>query len=192
MCASERLNWPIFWAICMPGGWMTQLVIFEKISAVHLQSPHGFLSALFHVPRIVPNTLTRHGVPQSELCSLNWGILTSLATAWNRIVQMDSSDKVTVFRLHGSGIIRNTSWLLKCHMAHARCVKFPRMRTLDIPLVDHSITQGTSICTWSSWRTIILMLCTILLSTQSATSYGNTLSAMSIGFGSLMNCISCS
>ena len=57
---------------------------------------------------------------------------------------------------------------------------------------DHSITQDTSIFTQSSCRTILLMLCTLKVSTQSATSSGNTLSAITICFGSLMNCISCS
>jgi len=36
------------------------------------------------------------------------------------------------------------------------------------------------------------MLCTLMVFIQSATSSGNSLSAMSIAMGSLMNCISCS
>jgi len=187
-----RLTWSIFRAISMPGRCISPLVIFEKISAVHLTRTPGFLSGWSHVPWRVPKTLTRHGIPQLELCCLNWGILTSLALAWNGIVQMDSSENVTLFWLPGSRIIRNKWWLLKSHMAHARCVKFLKVRRWGISLFDHSITQETSIFTWSCSSTIILMLCTLWLSTQSATSSGNTLSAMSIGFGSLMNWISCS
>jgi len=104
---------------------------------------------------------------------------------------MDSSDNVTLFWLPGSGIIRKMSWLFQSLMACARCVKFLKVRRWGIPHFDPSTTQETSTFSRSCWRTIILMLLTLLVSTQSATSSGNTLSAMSVGFGSLMNCISC-
>jgi len=59
-------------------------------------------------------------------------------------------------------------------------------------LFNQSITKQTSIFPLSCRRSLILILCTLYLCTQSATSSGNTLSAMCIAFGSLMNCISCS
>jgi hypothetical protein len=96
-----------------------------------------------------------------ELCCLNLGILTLLATAWNGIVQMDSNDNVTLYWLPGSGIIQNNSWLLKSHMAYARCVKFMKVRQWGIDLFNHSMTQETSIFTWTCWWTIILLLCTL-------------------------------
>jgi len=187
-----RLTWPIFRAISTPGCCISQLAIFEKISAVHQKSASGFLSGWSHGPRRVPRSLTKHGIPRLELCFLNFSILISLAPAWNGIVQMNSSENVTLCWLPGSGIIRNKSWLLKSHMAHVRCVKFLKVHRWGIQLFDHSITQETSIFTRSYCRTRILILCTLSVSTQSATSSGNSLSAMSIAFGILMNCISCS
>jgi len=92
--------------------------------------------------------------------------------------------------LPGSGIIPNKSWLLKSHMAHARCVNFLKVRRWDIQLFDHLITHEINMITWSIWTKLISMFCTLLVLIQSATSSGNTLSAMSIAFGSLMNCIS--
>jgi len=145
----------------MPGCRISQLVIFEKISAAHLQSQPGFLSVWSHVPWKVPKTLTKHGIQQLELCCLNLRILTSLALAWNGIVQMDSSDNVTLCWLPGSVIVRNTWWLLMSHLAHARCVKFPMVAWWGIQRFDHSITQETSIFTPSCWRTILLMLFTL-------------------------------
>jgi len=156
-----RLTWLIFWAISMPGNSISQLVIFERISAAHQKSAPGFLSDWSHVPWKVPRPLTKPGIPRLELCCLNLGILTSLALASNGIVQMNSSNNVTLCWLPGSGIILNRSWLLKCQMAYVQCVKFPKVRRWGIQLFDHSITQETNIFTWSSWRTIILMLCTL-------------------------------
>jgi len=185
-----RFPCPIIRAISMPGRCTSRLVLFKKICASHLQSAPGFFSGWSHVPSKVPKTLAKHGIMQLELCCLNLGILTSLAMAWNGIVEMDSSDNVTLCRLPGSGIILNKSWLLKSHMAHARCAKFLKVHRWGIQLFDSSISHETTIFTQSYRRTIILMLCTLYVSTKSATSSGNTLSAMYIGFGSLMNCIS--
>jgi len=187
-----RLTWPILWAIHTPGHCVSWLVLFEKLSAGHLKSTPGFSLDWSHGPQKMPKTLAKHGIMLLELCCLNIGISASLALAWNGIVQMDSSENVTLCWLPGSGSLRNKSWLLKSHMAHAWCVKFQKVQWWGIQLLDHSITQETSIFTRSCWRTIILILCTLEVSTKSATSSGNTLSAMSIGFGSLMNCISCS
>jgi len=104
---------------------------------------------------------------------------------------MDFSDIVTLCWLPGSEIIRNKSWLLKSHMTDAQCVKFPNVRQWGIRHFDHSITQETNIFTWCCWRTPILMLCTLYGSMQSATCSGNTLSAMSNAFCTLMNWVSC-
>jgi len=105
---------------------------------------------------------------------------------------MDSRDNVILFSQPGSGIIQNKSWLLKSHMADAQCVKIQKVRRCDIPLFDHSITQEIRMFTGSFWMKLISMFCTLLVFIQSTTCSGNTLSAMYIAFGSLMNCISCS
>jgi len=135
-----RLTLPILRAINMPGRCISQLVIFGKISAIHQKSAPRFLSGWSHVRRKVPKTFTRHGILRLELCCLNWGILTSLAPAWNGIVPTDSSDNVTFFWLPGSGIIWNKSWLIKSQMSHARCVKFLKVCRSGIQLFDPSIT----------------------------------------------------
>jgi hypothetical protein len=175
----------------MPGHLITQIVIFEKMSAAHLQCAPGSLFGWSRVPRTIPRTLKNHGIPKLERCCFDLGIFNSLALAWNGIVQMDSSDNVTLCWLPGLGIILNMSWLLKSHMAHARFVKFLNVHRWSIHLAYHTMTQETSIFSQSCWQTIILMLFSLLVSTQSATSSGHTLCAMSIAFGSLMNCISC-
>ena len=105
---------------------------------------------------------------------------------------MDSSDNVAICWLHGLGIFRNKSWLLKSHMADAQCVNCLKVCRCGIQLFNHSITQETSLITHSCWRTIMLMLCTLQVSAQPSTSFDYSLSAMSIGFGIPMNCISCS
>jgi len=154
-----KLIWAMFRAISMPGRCISQMVIFKKISSGHLYSAPGSSSEWSHVTWKMPKTLTQHGIPQLELCRFNLGILTSLALAWNGIVQMDSSNNITVCWLPGSGIIRNKLWFLKSDMAHARSVKFLKVRWWGIQLFNHSIAQQTSIFTWSCWRTIIFMLC---------------------------------
>jgi len=156
-----RLTWPIFWGINMPRRGISRLVIFGDISTGNQESTPGFPSAWSHVHWKVPKTLTRQVIPQLELCCLNLGILTSLALAWNGIVQMDYSDNVTIFWLPGSGIIRNKSWLLNSHMAHTQCAKLLQVHGWGIPPFDHSMTEESSIFTPSCWRTIILMLCTL-------------------------------
>jgi len=104
-------------------------VIFEEISTGHLKSAPGFLSDWSCVARKVPKTLTKHGIMWLELCCFTMGTLTFLSLAWNGILQMHSSDNVTLCRLPVSGIIQNKSWLLKSHMAHTWWVKF--LNTLD-------------------------------------------------------------
>jgi len=123
-----RLTWLIFRVTSRPGHCISQLAIFEKISATHLNCMTAFLLAWSHVPWPVRKTLTKHGIPPLELRCLNLGMLISLALAWNGIVQMHSSNNVTLFWLPGSGIIWNKSWLLKSHMAHAPCVKIQNVR----------------------------------------------------------------
>jgi len=176
----------------MPDRCISQSVVFEDISASHLTSAPRFLSGWSPVAWKVSKTWMKHGIPRLQLYCLNFGILSSLALASNGIVLMNSMDNVTLWWLPGLGIIRNKSWLLKSHMADAQCVNFLKVRQWGIQLFNHSKTQETNIFTRSCRRTIILMLCTLSVSTQSATSSGNTLSAMSISFGSLINCISCS
>jgi len=142
------------------------------IPARALKSTPGFSSAWYHVHRKVTTTWIKHGIPHLELCCFNLGILILLATAWNTIVLMHYSNNVTCCWPPASEIIRNKSWLLKSHMAHTQCVKFLKVCRWGIAPVDHSMTQETSILTRSSWRTTILMLCSLQVSTQSATSSG--------------------
>ena len=187
-----RPTWPIFWATCMPGRCNSRSVILEIESAVQVKSAHEFLLGWSPVLRKVPKILTRYGIPRLEQCSPHSAILTSLALAWNGIVLMDSRDNVILFWLPGSGIIWDKSWLLNSHMAHARCVKFQMVHRWVIQPFNHLITYEISMFTPSFWTKLLSMFCTLLVFIQSAISSGNTLSAMSIAFGSLMNCISCS
>jgi len=116
-----RLTWPNLRAITMLGQCISWLIILKTKSPAGLESTPGSSSSWSHVPRQVPKTLTRHDITRLELCCLNFGILTSLALAWNGIVQMDSSDNDTLGWLPASGIILHKAWLPKSHMAHARC-----------------------------------------------------------------------
>jgi len=161
ICASDMTHLTNVRAISMPGCCILWLVIFERISAGHMKSEPGLSSAWSHVHQKVPKTLTRHGIPRLELCCPDLGSLTSPAPAWNWIMEMDSSHNVTIFWLPGSGIIWNKSWLLKTHMAHARCGKFLKLRRWGTPLFDHWRTHESSICTRSCSWTVRLMLCTL-------------------------------
>jgi len=156
-----RLSWPVVWAISMASRCISPMVICEWISAAHLKSAPVFLLGWSHVPQKVPKTSKQHGITRLELRCLNLGILTSLALAWNGIVQLDSSNNVTLCWLPGSGIILNKSRLLKSHMAHAQCAKCLKVDQWGIQLFDDWTTQEMSIFTRSCWRTIILLLCTL-------------------------------
>jgi len=105
---------------------------------------------------------------------------------------MDSTDNVILFSRPGLGIIQHRSCRLKSHMAHARCVKFLEVRQWGTPGFNHSMTQEFGMSTQSFRMNLLSMICTLLVFIQSQTSSGNTLFAMSIAFGSLMNRISCS
>jgi len=73
---STKPSWPIFRATSIPGHCIWQLVIFEKISAAHLQSAPGFSLGRSHVSRKKPKILTRHGIPRLELCYSHLEIMT--------------------------------------------------------------------------------------------------------------------
>jgi hypothetical protein len=176
----------------MAGHCISQLVLFKTLSTVHLKSAPGFSFGWFQVPWKVPKLLTKHGIPRLDQCCPHCRILISLVPAWNGIVLMDSRDNVILFSLPWLGIIHNKSWLLKSHVAQARCVKFLTVRQWGIQLVVHSMTQEISMFAQSFWTKLILMFCTLFQFSQSATSSGNSLSAMSISCGRLMNWISCS
>jgi hypothetical protein len=102
---------------------------------------------------------------------------------------MDSTNSVILFWQPGLQIIQNKSWLHKSHMAHAWCVKFLQVCQWDIPHFHHSITDKIRMFTWSIWMKLVSMFRTLLVVIQSATNSDITLSVMSFGFGSLMNCI---
>jgi len=140
----------------------------------------------------LPKTLTSYGIPPLELCYPHLHILTLLVPSWNGILLMDSRDNVILFWLPGSGIVQNKLCLLKSDIARAWYVKFLMVHWWGIQLFDHSITQETSKCCQSFWTHLIAMFCTLLVFIKYNTSSGNTLSAMSISFCSLVNCIDCS
>jgi len=70
--------------------------------------------------------------------------------------------------------------------------EIPKAVPPGIQLVEHSMTPEISMLTQSWGTKLPLMFCKLFVFIQSATSSGNSLSAMAISFGSLMNCISCS
>jgi hypothetical protein len=109
----------------------------------------------------VPKPLKLHDITWFELLCLNLGILTSLALALNGIVQMDSSNNVTLCWLPGSGIIWNKSWLLPSQVADAQCVKLLKVSQWGIHIFNHPITQETIRFIWSCLRTMILTLGTL-------------------------------
>jgi len=82
--------------------------------------------------------------------------------------------------------------LLKSDMSEARCVKSLMQRRWGIQHVNHSIAAVISMSTQRLVSHLTLMFCTHFLFMQSATSCGNSLSAIAINFGGLMNCINCS
>jgi len=186
-----RPNWPSIRAVGIPGRCITQLVIFDKMSAGHWQCSPQSSSGWSHVPRKMATTLTKYGIQWLKLCCLHLGTLTSLALAWNGIVQMDSSDIDTLCWLPGSEIIWTKSWWHLSYMPHSTCAQFIKACQLGIELFDHSNTQETSIFSQSCWRTLTSMLCTLSPSTQPTTSSSNTLSAKSITVGGRIHCIHC-
>jgi len=185
-------HWPISLVISIAGHCISRVAIFEKTYSTHLHSAPEFLLGGSHVPQKERKILMRKGILQLELCCLHSRILTHLVLAWNGIVLMDFRDNVTLSWLPGLGIIPNKSWLLKSHMGHAQCVKFLQMCRWRIQLFDHLTNQDISLIFQSFWTKLRFKFCTLFMFIQSTTSAGNSLSAMSISFGSLMNCISCS
>jgi hypothetical protein len=61
----------------------------------------------------------------------------------------------------------------------------------ETPAIGGEICQ-ISMFSPSFWTKLILMFYSLFVFVQSATSSANSLSAISISFGSLINCISCS
>jgi len=181
-----------FQAISIPDRCTSQLVIFKWISAAHPKHLLRFLFGWSPVSWWVPQILTRDSIPRLELCILHVWILTWLLPPWNEIVLMNSRDDVILFWLPGLGIIQNDSRLHKSVMAHALWVQFLNVCWLGYQLFDHSITQKITIFTRTFLMKHILMFCSLWVSIQYATCSGNTLLVMSISFGSLMKCISCS
>jgi len=175
----------------MPGRCIAWVVIFEQIFSRHQICEPGFSFRWFHVPRKMPKIRMRHGILWLQLRCPHSRTLIQLVLAWNGIVLMDSRDNVTLFWLPGSVIIQNTSCLLKSHIVHGQCVIFLKVCQLGIQRVKHLITQEIAMLTQCFWMKLILIY-TLFVFIQSATSSGNSLSAMIISFGKLMNCIRCS
>ena len=160
---STRPHWPIFGATSMLGCSISQLVIFEKISAAHEKYAAGFPFSSSCVPRKGLKILTRSGIPWLALSCSHSGILTYLAPAWNGILLMDFSGNVILLLLPVLGTIQNMSWLIKSHLAHARCVKFIKVHRWGIQLFAHLITKEINMFTWSFRMKLILMFCTLLV-----------------------------
>jgi len=139
----------------------------------------------------VQKTIMWCRITQWEQCCLHSGILILLVLPWNSIVQIDSKHNVVMISLPMSGIIRNMSWLPKLHMAYTQRIQFLRVCLWGNQLFAHSIPYESNMFMWSLWMKLLLTLCTLSISTQSAIQCGNTLSAMSICFVSLMKCIRC-
>jgi len=156
-----RPTWPIFQATSIPEHSISRSMIFEKISAPHLNSVPGFLFGWSPVSRQVLKIMTRYSIPWLEKWCPHSRILTSLALAWNWIVMIDSRDNVILLWLPWSGIIPNLLLLLKSHMAYAWCVKFLKVRRWGIQLFDYLITQEISMFTWRFWTKLILIFCTL-------------------------------
>jgi len=136
--------------------------------------------------------LMRDGIPQLELWCPHWWILTYVVLAWYEILHIDCSDKVILLWLPQLVIVPNKSLLFMSHMVYAECVTFQNLRRWGIPLFNNLLTPHISMFTQSICMKRILMFCTPLVFTQSATSSGNILSASSIGVGSMMYYVSCS
>jgi hypothetical protein len=71
-----RLTWSIVPAISMPGHWISQSVIFEKLSTIHLRYMPGSLLDWSNVHHKVHQIPTRHSILQYELGNPHYGILT--------------------------------------------------------------------------------------------------------------------
>ena len=190
--ASDKTQLTIFRALSMPVHCMSQLVLSETISTRHQKLATGISLGWSLVPWQVPEILRSHGIPQLELGCPHSGILTLLVTASNGILMMDSRDNVILLWQPGSGIIQKKQLLLKSHMAHAQCVKFVKVGWWGIPHFDHPRTQAIRLSPCRFWTKLSSMFCTLLVFIQPETDSGNTLSAMSVDFGSLMHCICCS
>jgi len=102
------------------------------------------------------------------------------------------SNTVTLCWVSGSVTIYWISWIMKSHLAYGWYVKFQNVHWWETTLFNHLITHMITTITCIILKKLILMYCTLLVYTKSAMSYGNTLCAISNGFRSLMNCISCS
>jgi len=187
-----RRSWPNYRVTNMPDRCTSEVVVFEKISATQLERAAGLLLGWSPVLEKVTKIQTSHGIPQLEQHCPHLGIITDVALAWNGIVLTDSRDNITLFWPPWSGIVQNKSCLLKSYMAPALCVTFLKMPEWGIRLFDRMLKQEIGMFTRSLLTKLILMFWTLLLFILSATSSGNTLSALSIAFGSPMNCISCS
>jgi len=107
------------------------------------------------------------------------------------MLQMDSTDNVTLCWLPGSGIIQDKRWLLKSHMALTKYVNYVHLHGKGIQLFEQSMSHEFNRCSQPSLGTWMLMLWSLLVLAQFATIFGNMLSALSIGIVSLINCISC-
>jgi len=74
---------------------------------------------------------------------------------------MASSNIVTLCWLPGSRIFQNNWMLLKSHMTLAQWMKFLNMCRWYILCFSYWIAQEICIFSWSFWRILILMLCTL-------------------------------
>lgn len=101
------LRWSTFRVISMPGCFILQLVLFKKISAVHLTRVQWFSLCWSTVTWMVPKMPPRYTIPQLEQCCPCSWIITLLHLEWNDIVLMNLKDKVIIIWQPALGIIQN-------------------------------------------------------------------------------------
>jgi len=155
------LTLPIFWMVSMTGIYISDCVIFQKLSTVYRLNPTGCVLHFWNVPCNLRKSLMKLGLRRLQLCSLTFGILTLLVLASCGFVQMDSANNVNLCWLSGSGIIKNKLLLLKWDMAYNRLVKFWHVCQQEDQYLDRSIIQQIRECTQRNCSTILSMLCTL-------------------------------
>jgi hypothetical protein len=172
----------------MPGRWMSQLVIFTKISAAHLQSRPRFLVSGSCIARLVryPD-VAWHSMVGTVLSPPRDRVITGCGSKGNCL------DRFTRECNHLLGAwlrdYAEQSMMHNSYKCHAQWLKLPKVGGRGIPHFEYSITQVMSMDTRKLWTNYIFIFYTLLVFIESMTSSGNTLSAMAIAFCSLMNCI---
>jgi len=177
--------------ISMSSYFMSQLLLFDKISARYLHRNARFSSYRTQTTWILPCTLPRLSMMWFILSCPYSGIKTYHILPWDGIILRNFRDIDNLVPLPGLRIMQNKSRMLTSHIMNLWYLKLRMVCLWHVQQFHQSITQV--ICTstsvfWSKW---IRMYCTPIVLIQSATSAGHSLSALSIGFRSLLDCTDC-